>query len=113
MTEYDAALAGRLPKDGNTNGLSGYAETLAEQPTKIRAAVILFDVDKIVEDVPSGTHKVTARIRRIEMIQRPLDVTAVQDALVRALEERTGQKGLPIELASQPAGDADSEATDE
>src|SRR5256885_16845020 len=64
---------------GDGNGLSAVASDMAKDPSRIRAAVVLFDADRIVEKTDDGNHEVRARVRRVEVISAPDDADALQD----------------------------------
>jgi hypothetical protein len=97
VSDIRAALLGRLPS-GDGNGLSAVASDLARDPSRIRAAVVLFDADRIVEKTDDGNHEVRVRVRRVEVISAPDDADALQRILMREFERRTGQTVLPIDL---------------
>lgn len=89
-------LAAALPK-GNGNGLAAIAGDLVSTPGKLHVVVALIDCSKITEDIDSGDTIPTARIRRIEVIDGQ-DKDLAQRMMRRALEERTGQTVLPMDL---------------
>lgn len=89
-------LSSRLP-DGNTNGLGRITAKLVNDPHKVHVAVVLLDCQKTTLDYDTGETIPTARIRAIEPITG-LDRDLAAQMLRRAVEERTGQVVLPIEL---------------
>jgi hypothetical protein len=96
-TSAKVKLRAGLP-DGEANGLTVEAGQFAEDPDTLRVAVVLLGTKAITED--RDTHDVTAtvRVRRVEVIKRGDDVTALQRIMLRAHEERTGKTVLPLEM---------------
>jgi len=97
MTEVSPKLGGRLPV-GDGNGMIDMGYELASNPSKIRAAVILFDCSDVTEKTDSGDRTVKVRVRRIEVIRNPEDFGQMQRLLLREFERRTGKAVLPFEL---------------
>lgn len=89
-------LSAKLPK-GNGNGLADIAGDLVTTPGKLHVVVALIDCSKVTEDIDAGDKIPTARIRRIEVIDGQ-DKELAQRMLRRAMEERTGQTVLPMDL---------------
>lgn len=89
-------LAARLP-GGDSNGLAALAPELVRDPHQMHVAIIVLDCSRIVEDTDTGEQVPTVRIRRIEPIIGQ-DKNLAAQMLRRALEERTGQAVLPIDL---------------
>jgi len=89
-------LASALP-EGDANGLAALAPDLCQDPHKTHLAIVVLDCKTIVENTDTGAQTPTARIRRIEPITGQDKPLAAQ-MLRRALEERTGQAVLPIDL---------------
>lgn len=92
----DSALGGSLPS-GDANGLNAIAGALAANPTQLRALLVLVDCSKVTRNTDSGTLVATARVRRIEAVL-PEDFGAAEQLLRRALEKRTGETVLPLDL---------------
>lgn len=98
-------LASALPGDFETNGLDAQAPALLDDPKALRVAVIWFDVAKVTEDVDSGAHVPTVRVRRIEPLGEAGDVTqAVKDIVGEAMQERTGRSPIPFDIAEVVEG---------
>jgi hypothetical protein len=97
VSETIARMLGKLPK-GDGNGVGAFAAQLAEEPGRIRAGVILFDIDRIVEKTDDDDKEARIRARRFEIITDPEDAAALQRILMRAFERRTGATVLPFEL---------------
>jgi hypothetical protein len=93
-----------LPK-GEENGLSAIAPELvaegAHRRTKrLRAAMVIFDARRVAIDSDTGEEIVTVRLRRIEPLLGE-DLPAAEKLLRRALESRSGQTTLPLELEDE------------
>lgn len=113
----DAALGGNLPR-GDANGLSAMAAELIADPERKRVIIALVDNPKTVVNNVTGDRVATVRMCRIEAV-RPDDLGAAEQLMRRALEARTGQTVLPLdledELSEAFAGfdpDADPDAAD-
>lgn len=89
-------LASKLP-EGNGNGLAPIASDLVSTPGRLHVVVALVDCCRITEDIDTGDTIPTARIRKIEVIDGQ-DKHLAQRMLRRAMEERTGQTVLPMDL---------------
>lgn len=93
-----------LPK-GETNGLSAIAgeladEGMARKPRRLRAALAVFDSRRVTVDADTHDEIVTVRFLRIETLL-PEDLGAAEKLLRRALEARSGQTTLPLELQDE------------
>lgn len=88
-----------LPK-GEANGLAAIADALLKEPLKLRAALVVFDCKRGTEDYDARDTVVTVRIRRVELVL-PGDMGAVQQMIRRALEFRSGQATLPLDLEDE------------
>jgi hypothetical protein len=99
-----------------TNGLAPLLPELLDDPTAVRAAIVLFDVNKITEDPGTGDRVPQVRIRSIEPVSGDGDAEEIQRMFRRAAERRTGQTELPLELEreidaildDEPGGDQTS-----
>lgn len=91
-----AKLASRLPQ-GDGNGLESITRQLIDEPHQVHVVVALIDCKKITTDSDDGTVEPTARIRRIEVIDKA-DKDLANKMLRRALERRTGKAVLPFDL---------------
>lgn len=112
-------LSSRLP-DGNTNGLPALAPRLVSDPHMVHVAVVLLDCQKTTLDYDTGETIPTARVRAIEPITG-IDRDLAAQMMRRAVESRTGQTVLPIELEDElsavfenlgPASEAGDDAPD-
>lgn len=92
-------LTSALPQ-GESNGLGTIAHDLVEHPHKLHIAVVVLDCKSVTVDNDSGATIPTARIRRIEPIG-PQDRELAVQMMRRALETRTGQAVLPIDLEDE------------
>lgn len=89
-------LAGRLPK-GDANGLATIDNILAAEPEMRHVAMVVLSTHKITTDIDSGDTEATMRIDRIERVL-PGDAEVAEQLLRRALQKRSGQTTLPIEV---------------
>ncbi len=92
-------LQGTLPK-GQANGLASIANQLVGEPDKLHVVIAIVDTKKITTDCDSGDLEATVRVRRIEPIVGD-DAEKAAVFLRRALEHRTGQTTLPIEIEAE------------
>ena len=88
-----------LPK-GDKNGLSAIADELLKEPLRLRAALVVFDCKRGTEDYDLSDTVVTVRVRRVEMVLAQ-DLGAVEQMIRRALEFRSGQPTLELELEDE------------
>jgi hypothetical protein len=93
-----------LPK-GETNGLHAIAGALADegahrQPKRLRAALVIIDPKRVAIDADTGDEIVTVRFRRIEVLLAA-DLPAAEKLLRRALEARSDETVLPLELEDE------------
>lgn len=102
MTEQiTAKLSSALPKSAEVNGLDTIAPTLVSTPEQLHVAVVVLDCAKVTTDTDTGDATGTARVRRIEVIDRPEDKARLRDLATRAFEARTGKSVLPLELEDE------------
>jgi hypothetical protein len=88
-----------LPK-GEANGLAAIADELIKDPNRLRAALIIFDAKRGTEDYDLRDTVVTVRVRRVETLL-PTDLSAAETMIRRALEFRSGQTTLELELEDE------------
>jgi hypothetical protein len=88
-----------LPK-GEANGLAAIADELIKDPHRLRAALIIFDAKRGTEDYDLADTVVTVRVRRVETLL-PTDLSAAETMIRRALEFRSGQTTLELELEDE------------
>jgi hypothetical protein len=88
-----------LPR-GEANGFAAIAAELVKQPNQLRAALIIFDAKRGTEDYDLHDTVVTIRVRRAEMVLA-MDLGAVEQMIRRALEFRSGQTTLELELEDE------------
>lgn len=97
-----AKLAGLLPK-GDADGLAPITNDLIKHPQRFHVLMVLVDCKSVVTDNDSGDVVPTARIRRIEVIGREDrdDLKAAEKLMRRALERRSGDTVLPLDLEDE------------
>lgn len=89
-------IAGALPK-GEANGLATL-DRIVTSDTEMRHVVIaVLATKKVVTDIETNETEAQMRIERIERIL-PLDVEVAEQLLRRALQKRSGQTVLPIDV---------------
>ena len=88
-----------LPK-GDENGLYAIAAELIADPKRYRAVIAIVDCRRVTIDSDNGEEAATIRIRRAEVVL-PADLMAAEKLIRRALEFRTGQTTLPLDLEDE------------
>lgn len=88
-----------LPK-GEPNGLAAVADHLLKDPLRLRAALMVFDLKRGTTEYDQDDTLVTVRIRRVELLL-PQDLNAAEVMIRRALEDRSGQTTLELELEDE------------
>jgi hypothetical protein len=93
-----------LPK-GDDNGLQVIAgplavETMGMAPSRLRAAIVIFDGKRVNFDKDADEELVTVRVRRIELLL-PSDLGGAEKLIRRALEARSDGTVLPLELEDE------------
>ena len=91
-----------LMPNGDENGLSAIAADLAAEgkgikPPRLRAVIALVDCRRVTVDADTHEEVATVRFRRVEVLL-PADLPAAEKLIRRALEYRSGQATLPLEL---------------
>lgn len=92
-----ARLSAALPKDATKNGLDAIARELLDDPLKRHLVIAVVDCSKITTDTATGARDATVRVLRIEQVH-PDDVTEAERLVRRALEYRSGDTVLPIDV---------------
>lgn len=95
MTKLSSELPG-----GDANGLTAIARHLLDNPADVHVVIGLVDCKRTTEDHDNGERVPTARVRRIEVVNAG-DLDVAQQIMRRAVEERTGQTVLPIDLEDE------------
>lgn len=91
-------LAGRLPGSTENNGLLSVVQELIDSPKADRMFVIWADVLKITEDVETGDHVPTLRVKRIEPMGEVGEAQqALRELVMQAAEARLGHTPLPFD----------------
>jgi hypothetical protein len=88
-----------LPR-GEANGLTAIADELHKQPRKLRAALVVLDCKRGTTDFDLDDDVLTVRIRRVELLL-PQDLNAAETMIRRALEFRSGQTTLDLDLEEE------------
>jgi hypothetical protein len=86
-----------LLPSGEENGLYAIAAELIADPKRYRAVIAIVDCRRVTIDQDTGQEAATIRVRRAEVVL-PGDLAAAEKLIRRALEFRTGQATLPLEL---------------
>lgn len=92
-------LSSKLP-EGDGNGLDAITRQLIDAPHQVHIVIGLVDCMRQTTDTDTGEVVPTARLRRVEVING-VDKDAAQQMMRRALEERTGQTVLPLDLENE------------
>jgi hypothetical protein len=95
----DANIGGSLPV-GDGNGLAAIASDLVSNPAQMHVMIAVIDTAKITRKTDTGEQVATVRVRRIEAVL-PADLASAERLMRRALEHRTGQTTLPLELEDE------------
>lgn len=93
-------LSSKLP-GGDANGLGAIAPQLVTNPKKVHVLIMLVDCKSVTTDNDTGDTIPTARVRRVESITRAEDLKQVERFVRRAMEERTGQTVLDLDLEDE------------
>jgi hypothetical protein len=93
-----------LPK-GEENGLADIAGALVAEgagraPKKLRAVIAIIDTKRVGIESDTGEENATVRFRRVEVLLTA-DLGAAEKLLRRALEARSGQTTLELELEDE------------
>lgn len=104
-------LSAALPT-GEANGLSALDHKFVALPHETVVAIVLLDVKQIVTNPDTEESTPTLRIRRVEPIVGT-DRDLAAQMMRRAVEERTGQSVLPIEMEDEISALLADVSTDE
>jgi hypothetical protein len=96
----EISLSSRLP-GGDANGLGSIAGPMVSNPHNVHVLVVLVDCAKTVTDCDTGDTIPVARIRRVEAIKGQDDIATCERLVRRAIEQRTGQTVLPMDLEDE------------
>lgn len=92
-------LGSKMPGDFEVNGLDALVDDLVDNPAQLRAAFVVFDVQKITDNTDDGSRVPTVRVRRFEPLGKADEISnAIREAYTQAVEERTGRKALPLDI---------------
>lgn len=92
-----ARLSSALPKDAEKNGLYAIERDLLEDPLRRHLVLAVVDCSKITTDTTTKAREATVRVLRIEQVH-PDDAGEAERLVRRALEWRSGETVLPIDL---------------
>lgn len=84
-----AWIAGELVEEGANR-----------RPKRLRAVLAIIDAKRVNIDSDSGQEVVTVRFKRVELLL-PSDLSAAEKLIRRALEARSGQTTLPLDLEDE------------
>jgi hypothetical protein len=88
-----------LPK-GEENGLAAIAADLQTNPHKFRAVLGIVDAKRGAIDYDTDDEVVTVRFRRVELLL-PGDLPTAEKLIRRALEHRSGQTTLELDMEDE------------
>lgn len=95
----EVKLSAALPK-GDSDGLGPMVSDAIGEPETVHTLLILVDTKKIVTDVDTDESIPVLRIRRAEVI-RGGDIKDAKRLIRRAIEKRTGQATLDLEVETE------------
>jgi hypothetical protein len=95
----DVKLAGKLPP-GEANGIAPIGPEMAEHPGRLRVVLAIVDCQEVRLNTITGDTVTYARVRRIE-VALARDLGTAEQLMRRALEARSGQTVLPMELEDE------------
>ena len=90
---------------GDANGLSAIAADLADQgtsrkPHRLFAVLGVVDCRRVATDADTGLESATVRFRRVEVLLAD-DLPTAEKLIRRALENRSGETTLPLDLEDE------------
>jgi hypothetical protein len=88
-----------LPR-GEENGLASIAAELHKDPKRYRAVIGIVDCKRGAIDCDTDEEQLTVRFRRIEVVLKG-DMGAAEQLIRRALEFRTDEPVLPLDLEDE------------
>lgn len=97
MSEIKIAAA--LPK-GEADGLGTIVRAAITEPETVHTIILLVDTKKTTTDIDTGDVVPTLRIRRAEAVTGS-DIRDANRLIRRAVEKRTGQATLDIEVEDE------------
>lgn len=100
-------LRAKLPGNEDLNGLDSLLEELITDGATPRAAFLIYDVQKVVEDVATGERSVVIEVRRIEPISKAAEVPAgIRQAVLELADKRGGKQSLPFDQFERVSSEA-------
>lgn len=92
-------LSSAMPADFELNGLDQLVGDLLDDPKTPRAALVVFDVRNIRDEIDEDERIPTVRIRRFEPLGEVDDISdIIRQELVKRAEKRTGKTPLPLDI---------------
>lgn len=95
----EVKLSATLPK-GDSDGLGPMVKDAIGEPETVHTLLILVDTKKIITDIDTDESIPVLRIRRAEVI-RGGDIKDAERLIRRAIERRTGQIQLDLEVETE------------
>lgn len=92
-------LSSALPK-GEKNGLTAIGPALVHRPQNSHVVIGVVSCMRVTTDYEHGDVVPTAKFSRIEVLSAQ-DVPSAEQLMRRAMEARSGQETLPIELEDE------------
>jgi hypothetical protein len=111
MDGYKIALGGNLPKE-QANGWSDpeLADDMFRDRSRVRYAVVAYNVNKYTEKVETEGRILTLQIKRVEPTDAGTDdERTLSELLLKLFEERTGQTTLFAGQDNDPDPDDDED----
>ena len=100
-------LRAKLPANEDLNGLDAIVGDLIEDGATPRAAFLIFDAQKIEQDVATGVRSVVIEVRRIESVSLAKEVPGpIRQAVLELVDKRTGKQALPFDQFEQVTSEA-------
>jgi len=88
-----------MPK-GDRDGFTPIADDLAKDPLRLRAAIVVFNCKRGTTEYAADATALTVELLRAELLL-PQDLNDAERLLRRALEFRSGQTTLDLELEDE------------
>lgn len=92
-------LAGALPK-GDGNGLASLDRVVANDPDTRHVLIAVVSTRKLITDIETGDVEAQMKIDRVERLLAE-DAELAEKMLRRALQKRSGETVLPIDVADE------------
>lgn len=100
-------LRAKLPANEDLNGMDAIIDELREDGATPRAALMIYDVYRKVEDIASGEQSVIIQVRRLEPISKASDIpSGIRQAVLELADKRTGRQSLPFDQYEKVSSEA-------